>query len=135
MNEAKVTTRDLISVAAGIASAYVSKNPLHTSGLPHLINSTYATLVKLAASAVAESEKLIPAVPIKKSVTPDHIISLEDGKPYKSLKRHLNACGITPNEYRAKWGLPSNYPMVAPSYTAQRSEMARISGLGRNLRK
>ena len=78
-----------------------------------------------------EAEKLVPAVSIRKSITPDHLISLEDGKPYKSLKRHLGGRGLTPEQYRTKWGLPSDYPMVAPSYAKQRSDLARALGLGR----
>jgi predicted transcriptional regulator len=78
-----------------------------------------------------EAEKPVPAVAIKKSVTPDYIISLEDGRQYKSLKRHLSGRGLTPAEYRTKWGLPHDYPMVAPNYAAQRSEMAKAIGLGR----
>jgi predicted transcriptional regulator len=79
--------------------------------------------------------KLTPPVPIRKSVTPDHIISLEDGKAYKSLKRHLTTRGLTPVEYRQKWGLPSDYPMVAPNYAAQRSELAKATGLGQQRRR
>jgi predicted transcriptional regulator len=97
-----------------------------------LIASIHTAIAGLSAPAPApEAEKPVPAVPIKKSVTPDYIISLEDGRQYKSLKRHLTGRGLTPADYRAKWGLPRDYPMVAANYAARRSEMAKAIGLGR----
>ena len=117
---------------AEIVSAYVSNNALSTADLPKLIAETHMALRSLATAELSPVlEELTPAVPIKKSVTPDFIICLDDGKKFKSLKRHLTQLGMTPAEYRAKWGLPSNYPMVAPNYSATRSSLAKSNGLGR----
>lgn len=121
----------LVDLAADIVSAYVSKNSVPVAELPNLIASVHTSLTNLGQRASAEPEKLTPPVPIKKTVTPDYLISLEDGKQYKSLKRHLSTRGLTPEEYRRKWGLPHDYPMVAATYAAQRSELAKNSGLGR----
>lgn len=121
---------DFIGLAADIVGAYVTKNNVPASELPNFIAATHAALVKLTAPPVPAAEKPTPPVPIRKTVTPDHIISLEDGKPYKSLKRHLTTRGLTPDQYRQKWGLPHDYPMVAASYAAQRSELAKSLGLG-----
>ncbi|TGD95175.1 MULTISPECIES: MucR family transcriptional regulator [Methylobacterium] len=121
----------LVGLAADIVSAYVSKNSVPVAELPNLIASVHTSLTNLGQPASAEAEKLTPPVPIKKTVTPDYLISLEDGKPYKSLKRHLSTRGLTPGEYRRKWGLSHDYPMVAANYAAQRSELAKSSGLGR----
>lgn len=123
-----------IAIAAEIVAAYVSNNSVAAAGLPNLIGDVHATLKRLSSGetepAVAEV-KLVPAVPIKKSVTPDFIISLEDGRKFKSLKRHLmTAYGMTPAQYRAKWGLPKDYPIVAPNYAAARSALAKTMGLG-----
>ncbi|WP_410824383.1 MucR family transcriptional regulator [Methylobacterium oryzisoli] len=126
---------DQISLVADIVSAYVSHNHLSTSDLPALIRSVHDQLGKLGRPAEPEAERPIPPVPIKKSVTPEAIISLEDGRPYKSLKRHLTTRGLTPAEYRQKWGLPPDYPMVAANYAAQRSELAKSIGLGRPRQK
>ena len=119
---------------AMIVSAYVANNTVASSALPDLIHAVHQALKGLAAPADAapgDDKKLQPPVPIKKSVTPDYIISLEDGKPYKSLKRHLAGRGLTPQEYRTKWGLPLDYPMVSPNYSKVRAEHARSLGLGR----
>lgn len=117
---------------AEIVSAYVSNNAVSPTDLPALIASTHRAMRSLSsASAEPQTEELKPAVPIKKSVTPDFIICLDDGKKFKSLKRHLNMLGMTPDEYRAKWGLPKDYPMVAPNYAAVRSALAKSNGLGR----
>ena len=121
---------DVVELAADVIAAYVSKNSISSSDLPSLIASVHAALTGLSAPA-PEPEKPVPAVPIKKSVTPDYLISLEDGKRYKSLKRHLAGRSLTPTEYRTKWGLPQDYPMVAANYSAQRSELAKSMGLGR----
>ncbi|MER8779298.1 MucR family transcriptional regulator [Mesorhizobium sp. M0977] len=123
----------LIELTADVVSAYVSNNPVQVGDLPALIGQVHAALKGTAGSvSAAEPEALKPAVPIKKSVTPDYIISLEDGKKFKSLKRHLSTQhGLTPDEYRAKWGLPTDYPMVAPNYAATRSALAKTMGLGR----
>ncbi|ACL60467.1 MucR family transcriptional regulator [Methylobacterium nodulans] len=120
-----------VTMVAEIVSAYVSHNNLPAGELPTLIRSVYDQLGKLARPAEPEPEKPVPPVPIKKTITPDAIISLEDGKPYKSLKRHLSTRGLTPEQYRQKWGLPQDYPMVAANYAAQRSELAKATGLGR----
>ena len=121
-----------VTLAAEIVSAYVSKNPIPTSQLPELISSIHRALHKLGQPQAAEPEKREPAVPIKKSVTPDAIISLFDGKRFKSLKRYLRVRhNMTPDQYRAYWGLRPDYPMVAPNYTKTRSELAKGMGLGR----
>jgi predicted transcriptional regulator len=117
---------------AVIVSAYVSNNPLPAADLPNMIRSVHATLGGLngdAADSAPGGER--PAVPIGKSITPDHIICLEDGKKLKMLKRYLRShYELTPEQYRAKWGLPADYPMVAPNYAAKRSEFAKKIGLG-----
>jgi predicted transcriptional regulator len=122
-------------LAAEIVSAYVSNNSVAASDLAQLIVDTHKALDGLArgeTAVEAEAPKPVPAVPIRKSVTPDFLISLEDGKKYKSLKRHLNSqYGMTPAQYREKWGLPDDYPMVAPNYAKQRSDMAKATGLGK----
>ena len=124
---------NLVGLTADVVSAYVSNNPVPADQLPVLIGSIHQSLSVLAAGAQTPApEPQKPAVPIKKSVTPDYIISLEDGKKFKSLKRHLAThYGLTPEEYRAKWSLPPDYPMVAPNYAATRSALAKSLGLGR----
>ncbi len=124
---------DLTSMTAEIVSAYVTHNALSGDKLPDLISSVYSALSK-ACSQEAEPAKveLKPAVAIKKSVTPEYIICLEDGKKFKSLKRHLRSqYDLSPEDYREKWGLPHDYPMVAPAYAAARSDLAKNMGLGR----
>ena len=112
-----------------IVSAYVSHNSLRAADLPGLIGTVHMALRQLGDSPAPAPD--VPAVPVKKSVTKDYIICLEDGKKFKSLRRHLSSSySMTPDEYRAKWNLPSDYPMVAPSYSATRSQLARDSGLG-----
>ena len=120
----------LVALTADIVSAYVSKNSVPVAELPGLLSAVHGTLESLVSPPPPEPEKPVPPVPVKRTVTPDHIISLEDGKAYKSLKRHLTTRGLTPVEYRQKWGLPSDYPMVAANYAAQRSELAKSIGLG-----
>ncbi|ESW82089.1 MucR family transcriptional regulator [Mesorhizobium sp. M0902] len=123
---------DLLELTAHIVSAYVEKNRLPASGLGDLIASVSASIGGLGQPAVPVAAPLTPAVNPKKSVTPDYIICLEDGKKFKSLKRHIGVhFGLTPDAYRAKWGLPSDYPMVAPNYAASRSQLAKAIGLGR----
>ena len=126
---------ELIALTSQIVSAFVSKNSVQASDLPALISNVYQSL-KSAGQPQAAAEvpsELKPAVPVKKSVTPEYIICLEDGKKLKMLKRHLNTSyNLTPDEYRAKWGLPADYPMVAPNYAKARSEMAVKIGLGRS---
>jgi len=121
-----------IELAAEIVSAYVSNNSVAPADLPVLINEIHGALARIS-TGVSEpiAEALKPAVPVKKSVTSDFIICLEDGKKFKSLKRHLRTqYDMSPEEYREKWGLPSDYPMVAPNYAAARSELAKKMGLG-----
>ncbi len=122
----------LVELTAKIVSAYVSNNSLGASELPQLINETHAALVRATGRiAEPEREEQRPRVSVKKSVMPDHIICLEDGKKFKSLKRHLRThYNMTPEEYREKWGLPHDYPMVAPNYARQRSDLAKKMGLG-----
>lgn len=126
---------DFASITADIVSSYVANNSVHRGDLPAVIASVHAALQGLVTPKPEEPETLQPRVSIRKSITPDYLISLEDGKQYKSLKRHLGKLGLTPAEYRAKWGLPADYPMVAPNYAAQRSELARSMGLGQQRRK
>ncbi|MEW5421432.1 MucR family transcriptional regulator [Amorphus sp. 3PC139-8] len=123
---------NFIDLTADIVSAYVSNNTVAAQDLPGLINEVYGALLKTSGEAAEpEPEPLKPAVPIKKSVTPDYIICLEDGKKFKSLKRHLRThYNLSPEEYREKWGLAADYPMVAPNYAAARSELAKRMGLG-----
>lgn len=124
---------ELVGLTAEIVSAYVSNNTVVASDLPGLINDIHQALSRVSMnSAPAEREELKPAIPIKRSVTPDYIICLEDGKKFKSLKRHLlNRHGLSPEQYREKWNLPGDYPMVAPAYAAKRSALAKQMGLGR----
>ena len=131
-NEPTTTDQSVVGLTADVVAAFVANNSISATDLPGLIASIHSAIMGLSAPApAAEAEKPVPAVPIKKSVTPDYIISLEDGKQYKSLKRHLAGRGLTPTEYRTKWGLPHDYPMVAANYSAKRSELARSMGLGR----
>jgi predicted transcriptional regulator len=127
---------DLVSMTADVVAAYVAQNTLPSTELPGLIQQIHATLQQVAGGAQHTPEQpLAPAVPVKKSVTKDYIICLEDGKRFKSLKRHLRSSfNLSPEEYRKKWGLPYDYPMVAPNYARTRSELAKSMGLG-NLRQ
>ena len=126
-----------IELAADIVSAYVSNNSVPAGDLPGLISQVHLALARVgngAAEASAEAPK--PAIAIKKSVTPDYIICLEDGKKFKSLKRHLRTqYNLTPEQYREKWGLAPDYPMVAPNYAKARSDLAKEMGLGQQRRK
>ena len=126
---------DLIDLSADIVCAYVSHNALSVTDLPKLIADVYSALKGLGGTAEVEPvEELKPAVPVKKSIAPDYIICLEDGKKFKSLKRHLRThYNLSPEEYREKWGLPADYPMVAPNYSATRSRLAKDTGLGRTV--
>jgi len=126
---------DQVSLAVDIVAAYISNNSVPASDLADLIQSVHAALTKLGAvTAVPEPEALVPKISIRKSITPDFLICLDDGKKFKSLKRHLSNLGLTPDQYRKKWSLPDNYPMVAPNYSATRSALAKQIGLGQ-LRK
>jgi predicted transcriptional regulator len=124
-------TPNYIELAAEIVSAFVSNNSVPVAELPALIGNVHAALRNVGNPVQKQVEaKPAPPVPIRRSVTPDYLISLEDGKQYRSLKRHLTRLGLTPEQYREKWGLPRDYPMVAPNYSAKRSELARSFGLG-----
>jgi predicted transcriptional regulator len=124
-----------ISLSADIVAAYVTHNSVPPGGLPALIESVHGALSNLGAvEAVPKAEVLVPAVPIRKSIAPGFLICLDDGKKFKTLKRHLADLGMTPDEYRTKWSLPKDYPMVAPDYAATRSALAKKLGLGQ-LRK
>lgn len=138
MNAIEVPPRDdLLELAADIVSAYVSNNVIPVSELSQVIVNVHGTLRSLATGeAEARAEPQKPAVSPKKSVTPDYIICLEDGKKFKSLKRHLRThYDLSPEEYRDKWGLPPDYPMVAPNYAAARSALAKKMGLGQQRRR
>jgi predicted transcriptional regulator len=125
---------ELLRLATDIVAAYVSNNPVPVSELPGMIKSVHSTLGGLTGSTPADvgtAQK--PAINVKKSVTPEYIVCLEDGKKLKMLKRYLRSrYNMTPDEYRAKWGLPADYPMVAPNYAQQRSDFAKKIGLGRS---
>jgi predicted transcriptional regulator len=125
---------ELLKLASDIVAAYVSNNPVPIGELPGMIKSVHATLGSLAGGGTGEivtSQK--PAVTVKKSITPEFLICLEDGKKLKMLKRYLRSrYGLSPDQYRTKWGLPADYPMVASNYAAQRSEFAKKIGLGRS---
>lgn len=123
---------DLVELTAEIVSAYVSKNNVPVSELPSLISDVHDALNRATnRGGVPDREELKPAVTVKKSVTPDYIVCLEDGKKFKSLKRHLRThYKLSPDEYRAKWNLPHDYPMVAPKYAEARSQLAKKMGLG-----
>jgi predicted transcriptional regulator len=124
-----------ISLSADIVAAYVTHNSVPPGGLPALIESVHLALTNLGVEeAVPQTEALLPSVPIRKSITPGFLICLDDGKKFKSLRRHLGSLGMTPEEYRIKWNLPKDYPMVAPEYAATRSALAKSIGLGQ-LRK
>jgi len=126
-------TDDILRLASDIVAAYVSNNPIPVSEVPGMIKTVHSTLGGLSSALASDgptSQK--PAVPVKRSVTPEYIICLEDGKKLKMLKRYLRSnYSMTPEEYRVKWGLPADYPMVAPNYAAQRSEFAKKIGLGK----
>jgi predicted transcriptional regulator len=128
-----VTSLDTLDLAAKLVASFVSNNSLPTSELPALIQTIHAALTRLKEGGEApapQEQTRAPAVSIRRSITPDYLISLEDGRHFKTLKRHLAGHGLTPDQYRAKWKLPSDYPMVAPNYAAKRSALAKKSGLG-----
>ncbi len=123
---------DILRMTAEVVVAYVRNNPLPTAELSSIINTVHGSLAALNGSGAPKAEPQRPAVSIRRSVQPDYIVCLEDGKKLKMLKRHLRtAFGLSPEEYRVKWGLPPDYPMVAPNYAKQRSEFAKQIGLGR----
>ena len=127
------TPTTLAEMTAELVAAYVAKNHIQQSELPALITSVHAALGDLSKAPEPQisTEPLKPAVPVRKSITDEYIISLEDGRKFKSMKRYLAGLGMTPDQYRAKWGLPHDYPMTAPAYAAKRSELAKTIGLGR----
>lgn len=129
--------KSFIDLTANIVSAYVSNNPTPASDIPSLINQIHAALVRVSTGRPeASSEPAKPAVPVKKSMTGEYLICLEDGKRFKSLKRHLRTqYNMTPEQYREKWGLPADYPMVAPNYAIARSQLAKKMGLGQQRRR
>lgn len=135
--EDDMNENDHIGLTADIVAAYVSNNTVPVGELPGLISQVYAALAQVAGGGgdvIVETAK--PAVSVKKSITSDHIICLEDGKKFKSLKRHLRSkYDMSPEQYREKWGLPADYPMVAPSYAQARSRLAKEMGLGQQRRK
>jgi predicted transcriptional regulator len=132
MNQPEQPASNLTELTAEIVSSYVTHNSVQSADLAALIAAVHGALQGLGASKQPETERPQPAIPIRKSVTPDFLISLEDGKPYKTLKRHLAKLGLTPEEYREKWGLPRDYPMVAANYAQRRSELAKGLGLGQS---
>ncbi len=122
---------DLLALTTEIVSSHVANNTVPQSDIPGLIEQVYRTLSNLGGGMPLSADRPQPAVPVKKSVTPEYIVCLEDGKKLKMLKRHLKtAYDMTPEEYRERWGLPTDYPMVAPSYAKQRSRLAKDIGLG-----
>ena len=129
----KTTRNEILRMAVDVVSAYVGRNTLASGQIPEIIQTVYASLHHVGEHGGGRhGDSLKPAVAIKKSVAPDYIICLEDGKKLKMLKRHLRTTfGMTPEEYRAKWSLPADYPMVAPNYAAQRSAFAKKIGLGK----
>ena len=132
MAETTIDHSELLALTSEIVAAHVSNNAVASTDLPNLIETVFSTLSGLGQPEPEPEVELKPAVPIKKSVTDDHIVCLEDGKKLKMLKRHLKtAYNMTPEEYRAKWGLPADYPMVAPSYAQKRQQLAKKIGLGR----
>ncbi len=125
----------LIQMTSEVVAAYVSNNPVQASDLPNVITRVHSTMRDLSSVPGVEEpvKDASPAVSVRKSITPDYLVCLEDGKRFKSLKRHLRSkYNLSPEEYREKWGLPSDYPMVAPNYAKQRSELAKKMGLGQS---
>jgi predicted transcriptional regulator len=128
---------NFIELTAGIVSAFVSNNSVAAGDIPALINQVHSALLRVSSGAKeTPSEPPKPAVSVKKSITPEYLVCLEDGKKFKSLKRHLRTqYNVTPEQYREKWGLPPDYPMVAPNYAAARSKLAKDMGLGQQRRR
>ena len=136
MSDQDIEHGDLLELTSDIVAAHVSNNPVPLGELPGLIETVFGTLSTLSKPAAEPEVELKPAVPIKKSITNDYIICLEDGKQLKMLKRHLKtAYDMTPEDYRAKWKLPHDYPMVAPAYAKKRQQLAKKIGLGRKPKK
>ncbi len=129
--------RSYIELTASIVSAYVSNNSVASVEIPNLIGQVHSALLRVSGGQMAApAEQLKPAVPVTRSISSDYIVCLEDGKKFKSLKRHLRSqYKLTPEQYREKWGLPADYPMVAPNYAAARSQLAKQMGLGQQRRR
>ena len=136
---AKTDDLDFAALAAGVVSAYVANNSAPMAELPAIFEAVHSGLLRIASgggeASPGNAEPLVPAVSIRKSVTSDHLICLDDGRTFRSLKRHLRTLGMTPDQYRAKWNLPADYPMVAPNYTASRSALAKSFGFGQRRTK
>lgn len=127
----EISRAELLSLTTEVVSSYVSNNAVNADDLPGVIDQVFKSLSSVTADGVANADRPQPAVPIKRSITPDFLICLEDGKKLKMLKRHLKtAYNMTPEQYRERWGLPADYPMVAPSYAEKRSKLAKDIGLG-----
>ncbi len=128
---------EITGMTADIVSAYVSNNSIATADIPNLIQSVFRALASVSTTAeTVEAAPREPAVPVRRSITPDFLVCLEDGRKFKSLKRHLRTkYNMSPDEYRAKWGLAKDYPMVAPNYAKARSDLAKQMGLGQGGRK
>lgn len=136
MEQKEVLKEELLALTAEIVSSHVANNAVAVEELPELIEQVYKTLHELGTGGAGGASRPEPAVPIKKSITPNYMICLEDGKKLKMLKRHLKTqYNLTPDEYRERWGLPADYPMVAPNYALQRRELAKKIGLGRGRKK
>ena len=134
--ESTEQSRDLLTLTTEIVAAHVSNNTVAVNDLPQLINQIYSSLANIGAAPAAPAARPQPAISVKKSVQPDYIVCLEDGKKLKMLKRHLKtAYNMTPESYRERWGLSSDYPMVAPNYARQRSRLAKEIGLGTRARR
>lgn len=136
-SEAKTSHGEILRMTAEVVASYLGNNTVAAAQIPEVINTVFSALSGIGGDGVdGKGEPLKPAVPIKKSITNEYIVCLEDGKKLKMLKRHLRTTyGLSPDEYRAKWGLPADYPMVAPNYAAQRSAFAKKIGLGRTAGK
>jgi predicted transcriptional regulator len=129
-NTSDISSTDFLDLTSEIVAAYVAGNNLPRTDLPGLIGSVHSALTSLSKPRPVDEQPPTPPVPIKSTLRPDYIISLEDGRRYKSMKRHLSARGLSPEQYRAKWGLRPDYPMVAPQYSKARSDLAKALGLG-----
>jgi len=135
MNDVPITAK-FIELTANIVSAYVSNNTVPATDIPGLISQVHSALARVSVGGDVAAEALKPAVSVKKSITPEYLVCLEDGKKFKSLKRHLRSqYNMTPEQYRDKWSLPADYPMVAPNYAAARSQLAKQMGLGQQRRR
>jgi predicted transcriptional regulator len=133
----ETSTKSFVDLTASIVSAYVSNNTTTAAEIPALISQIHAALLRVSTGSTETAlEPVKPAVSVKKSMTPDYLVCLEDGKRFKSLKRHLRTqYNMTPDQYREKWGLPADYPMVAPNYAVARSQLAKKMGLGQQRRR